>query len=179
MKKPTFTAAPPQSFAEIREAIREIQAEIAETVSAPLPFDMLAQAVRDELRRHLAPHADFVARLTNAFGSTSTGLNVFPVHTDSIAPLALSMALEPQLDRLVKCAERLAKESEPNGALRLSPIEKATRLADLRAQLYELELLEEAATPAGTPRRDDVNPGAVLGVPLDVAQAHRFFAEVA
>lgn len=173
------SAHPTGSLADIRAQIADLQRVIADVEAAPLPVDMIEDAFRRSFGDLIAPKNDVSARLASGFAH-STDRVPSPIPgaetPEAIAKLALALALDKTVDLLLQAARQTA---EITGRTRLDPLEKAERLAELHAQLYALELAEEAIVTAnaGTDRRPDANAGAVLGVPAEVAARHRFFLE--
>jgi hypothetical protein len=172
------------SLADIRAQIADLQRAIAEVEAAPLPLDHIEDAFRSSFADLIAPKNDVLARLASGF-ARSTDRVPSPIPgaetPEALAKLALALALGKTGDLLLQQAREQAEIDDlATGRTRLDPLEKAERLAELHAQLYALELAEEAivTATAGTGRRPDANAGAVLGVPAEVAARHRYFAEV-
>ncbi|MBL8495378.1 MAG: hypothetical protein JNM37_14155 [Rhodocyclaceae bacterium] len=177
------SAHTPGSLGDIRAQIADLQAKIAEVEAAPLPLDMIEDAFRRSFGDLIAPKNDVLARLASGFAH-STDRVPSPIPgaetPEAIAKLALALALDKAGDLLIQQARQTAEIDDlTTGRARLDPLEKAERLAELHAQLYALEIAEEAivTATAGTERRPDANAGAVLGVPADVAARHRYFVE--
>lgn len=178
------SAHPAGSLADTRAQIADLQAKIAEVEAAPLPLDMIEDAFRRSFGDLIASKNNVLARLASGFAhSTDRVLSPIPgaETPEAIAKLALALALDKTGDLLIQQARQQAEIDDLTTCrTRLDPLEKAERLAELHAQLYTLELAEEAILNAttGTDRRPDANAGAVLCVPAEVAARHRYFAEV-
>ncbi|NTV71549.1 MAG: hypothetical protein HGA71_15560 [Azonexaceae bacterium] len=158
-----------QNLKTIRASIASLKTEIAQVKDSLRPVEELTSQLRAYIESLAAPYQRFIS-IAGSVISRGTPLNelvnnlppsLLPAHTLGLVINASGV------DTIVERAVELAKADE-TGAMRLSVAERDDRLAELRRELYALELIEETMLD-GAERRPDANSACVLQVPLAAA----------
>jgi hypothetical protein len=166
-----------RTLKQIRSDIFKIQNDIA-TVNLSLPpqAELLA-SLRWQLEQAKAGWDKFLASASEAVAN-GVSVELFDNHDPAYKlDLAFGMAvatrgIDSMLDELLK---ESVKYANPN-TVRMTASDKKKELSELRVALYTLSLEEEAALTPGDTRRDDVHPGAVLGIPLEFIKDNHHYA---
>lgn len=159
----------------IRKNIVKIQADITKVNATLPPQEQLLASLREQLELAKIGWDKFLSSAAEAV-ALGTSVELFHDHSPSVKlELALGMAVATRgVDSMV--AEILAESalySHPE-TVRMTASDKKKELSELRVALYTLELEEEMSLNGET-RRDDVHPGAVLGIPLEfIKDSHKY-----
>ncbi len=158
-----------ENIESIRVKIAALQEEIIAHENARLPSGEVATIMGKELAACLGIFEGFKQRLadcmTNGQPENIDDLLKSSFEPDEISKLSLGAAIAANggPDKLTAECKKLSRAAD---GLRLPVIEKQTKLASLRYELYALELIEEPLVfAANVPRRPDVSTAAVLGIP--------------
>lgn len=165
----------------VRAAIASVQTDLVKHVNALSPLESRFAEIEPFLNGVAKPFNDLLDRLVDVLTITDdTNVSLFDLGVSheraSVDSFALAAALTAH-DRaaLVKKIEN--RVTALDTAYRLPPAERDAKIFELRSKLFDLELQEEGLLD-GASRRDNCNPAAVLGIPLEVAQKYSFFSEV-
>lgn len=163
------------TLASQRQTILDLKTEIALTAAAGLPNKEVLPALRAELAFALDGFLHIQRKVADCLteGRAETlddlVLNDFDVHERSRVALGGALAAYG-LDRFMAEATEQANLEQ---GLRLSRVERDSRLLTLRRKLYLAEQAEEGlCIQENAARRADCNVSAVLGVPLEIAEAN-------
>lgn len=158
-----------KTLKQIRADIAEVKAEALAVKNALRPMAELEHSVRHVLTEMASARNQMVDLIAGMFshGTPLSELSAIPAtqlpkHGYGLAISAIGV------DAIIAAALEKAEANDP-GALRMSADDRDEQLSALQRTLHKLELQEEAALN-GEPRRPDVNPAAVLGIPLEVAE---------
>lgn len=153
---------------------RDVRADLDAAQNALPPLAEVEAALRETLEAAVDVWHRFTGRIAAELsaGDGRTHLRHLAGGVAVSPDLALAGAIAAHgIDRLLKQArDEAGKLPQP---VRLSAGEKAEALAVLRRQRYALELdLATAHFEAGEPLPEGLNAAALLGVPVEVAEAH-------
>lgn len=152
----------------IRQQIEKLTAERQAVLSAIEPADVLEAKLRAHLAELAKPIGEFTENLTGILNGADATYTT-PATPFNLARAAFGLSLTPdRIEQLV--AEAKAKHVD-TGALRMTIAVKADRLADLATRIYELGLAEQEVI-GDEAQRQDVNPAALLHIPVDIAVEH-------
>lgn len=155
----------------IRKQITKLQAEITAVENAIPPFDQTEGKLRTYLEDATRYRQSVVDSLTESFRSGRTTTYLLDLPTSALIKAALGIALAGVGIEHLLSEARTQAEANDTGGLKLAESEKSERLAALRRELYLAEAAEEQALE-GQPRRDGIKyAAAILGIPVDVAEA--------
>lgn len=162
------------TLAGLRQSISKVKADIAMAEQSVLPDADVQAAIRAELEGAVAAFHRIKARIAESLSAgVSTNLDdLVPENFDKHerTNIALGGALASYgVDRFMTEA---LEQVVDGGQIRMTRVERDSRLETLRRELYCLELDEELLVVRDSaPRRVDCNTAAVLGVPVAVAEA--------
>jgi len=155
------------NLSSIRARISKLQAERKRVVAAVPPASVSEQRLREHLSVLAVPSSEFIQNCADAI-NTGSMTSLTPATAPMLAQASFALALTATgIERVIESA-KLQASAQDSGALRLDDAEKTERLAAIAADLYSLQLDEEA-TLDGAERRSDVNVAAALSIPLDIA----------
>ncbi len=166
----------PKTLAQLRSSIASLKIEIAEVAAAGLPAAECEAALVEVLNQAQATHRRMIEAAATALATgdlPSFGLltDYASNRTGALIEFAIGMAVAAHGTNAIVAAAKAEADKLPGVSLRLPAAEKRQRLDDLRRELYEFELEDEALCEStGTARRADCNPAAALGIPPDVAE---------
>lgn len=160
----------------IRKDIAKIHADIAKVNISLPPQEELLSSLREQLELAATGWRRFLSDAAQAV-ACGTSVEMFLDHDPSTKlELALGMAVATRgIDVMVAEILKESSRHTNSSTVRMSAAEKKRELSELRVALYTLELEEELSLN-GEPRRDDVHPGAVLGIPLEFIKRHHRYA---
>lgn len=154
---------------------RDVRADLDAAQNALPPLAEVEAALRETLEAAVDVWHRFTGRIAAELsaGDGRTHLRHLAGGVAVSPDLALAGAIAALgIDHLLKSAHAEAAKAQPQ-PVRLSAGEKAEALAVLRRQRYALELdLATAHFEAGEPLPEGLNAAALLGVPVEVAEAH-------
>jgi small-conductance mechanosensitive channel len=161
---------------QIRDDIAAVKAEIIRIDNSIPPVADIEALLRTYLTSLADPKrrlVDLAASILSHGTPVNELLNLPPTQ---LPQHAFGIALAAHgVDQIIAEAKTIA-QTQDNGAMRLSADDRTDKLLELRRELYELELSEEENL-ADTPRRPDVNPAAVLGVPMNIAESNGYLTK--
>lgn len=152
---------------------RDVCADLQAAEQALPPLAEVETALRATLENAAESWRRFASRLAGEFaaGDGRTTLRQLAGGVDLAADLALAAAIDAHgVDRLLKHARDEAARVQPQ-AVRLAAADRAEALALLSRQRFELEAqLATLHFAQGDPLPDGINPAALLGLPVEVAE---------
>lgn len=155
----------------IRSQIVNLKRKIAEVEAAALPESDLTRCIDSELDRlENAYHRMVVAAGRDlATLKVSGKFRLMAGMSDRQQAAVVAGALLHAARDLIRADILEAATSMPV-SLRMPEGERVAAIGHMRRELYDLELQDEAGVEAGqASRRDDADPRAVLGLPIEVA----------
>ena len=158
----------------IRSRIAHLKKQVTITRGAGLPVAEIEANIRAQLaapvEQFLRIRQSIAAAIAEGRHESLDGLMRHTYDKDELPMLAIGGAVAAYgADRFL--AEAIEMAGKQSGE-RLTATEREARLGELRREIYGLELEEEVLVQAlDTDRRADVDPRAVLQMPVEVAFA--------
>lgn len=163
-----------KNHTDLMQDWRDCCADLQAAEQALPPLAEVETALRATLENATESWRRFVSRLAGEFaaGDGRSTLRHLAGGVDIAPDLALAAAIDAHgVDRLLKNARDEAARVQPQ-AVRLAAADRAEALALLSRQRFELEAqLATLHFAQGEPLPDGINPAALLGLPVDVAEA--------
>lgn len=157
-----------QSLSAIRAAIEKIDTESTRVFNSQRPVADLENDLRSYLTAMAEPYKTLVDLCASVLTS-ATPLTELVGHPNALAARGFGLAVASiGVEAII--SEALAKaQSNDTGCLRMTADERTERLSELAKARYLAEIEEEQVL-AGNDRRTEVSAGAVLQIPVDVAE---------
>lgn len=170
-------AAPiPTPLDAIRADIASTLEEIAEVKGSGLPVETVETQFRQSLTQAREVFEEFIGNAGRAIAAGDP-VSLVSLTNDARDPktwalLGLGAAVAAHGEHRLLTLAHEAAARYPQAEVRMSAAERESRLETLEADLYAMELDEEASLLPGVDRRHNARIGPVLGIPFDVALEH-------
>jgi hypothetical protein len=162
------TTAKRQTLKAVLEEIEKINLDVQQVANSQRPLDELEASLRSYLGALASPRNALVNLCADVL-TANMPITEIVGHPNSLAARGFGLALAANgVDAIIDEALTKAQANDP-GCLRMTADERAERLASLAKARYLAEMEEETLL-AGNERRPNMNAGAVLGIPIDVAE---------